>query len=380
MKASGRVVVVREVLTGAPVLAVSQPWAVKDAYGGVDPIMHPTRCPGCGEGGSWQRTLLEPACPVCGKDPCKGGGGTRGEISEFSPTARRRLLEVVARFVAVLVALESVFSSLTYAQDVDGRRAKRDLDVLQKRLARAWPDVCGLWVLEFQRRRVIHFHLLLCGFGSAGERDEFIGWLSDAWIDITGDESPDELCGCRECRAAGSMLSSRRAHGVITNPVTTAGELVNYLTGEVGGRKTHQRKLPEGFGWVGRWWGYIDRSAVQDVLAPRQRLDLEAGEVARRLGDIDRVMRPGAGSVVVGSQGPALVTWPSTRVRHHGARYLVSGEVADLLALREALGGVERLGEVLAAGECGVCRLCGRAPAFCDGPACCTVAAAAVTA
>lgn len=313
VKASGRVELVRDVATGSVVGATSRPYSSPDGYGGGDP------------------------------DPSRAGGGPRGKIRELSAASRRRLVAVAVRLIAVMVGVEAGFASLTYGEAApEPATAKAHLEALRERMRRSWPDVFGLWVLERQRRGAPHFHLVLAGFVSAEDGDRFGEWLAAAWLELTG-------CG-------GSSAAARQRYGAHWRPVTSAGELVSYLTSELSGRKAHQ-KQPGSWSWSGRWWGYIQRDRVIEALAPVEVLELDAEAVAERLQNVDRVMRPAAiGAAVMVENGEALelvrVTWPAQAVRHHAARYLVSGDLVDLLALRDDLAskngtGADRFRELL---------------------------------
>ena len=76
------------------------------------------------------------------------------------------------------------FLTLTYREAKCDQEAKRDLDVLFKRIARA--DRCKLfdhlWVAERTKRGVIHFHLFFAGFIPKD-------WVNKAWSEVLGYEA-----------------------------------------------------------------------------------------------------------------------------------------------------------------------------------------------
>lgn len=73
------------------------------------------------------------------------------------------------------------FLTLTYREAKCDKEAKRDLDVLLKRIARA--DRCRLydhlWCAERTKRGVVHFHLFFAGFIPKE-------WVNQAWSEILG--------------------------------------------------------------------------------------------------------------------------------------------------------------------------------------------------
>ncbi|MEW6206700.1 MAG: hypothetical protein AB1516_15485, partial [Pseudomonadota bacterium] len=78
----------------------------------------------------------------------------------------------------------------TYPREFpDIRQAKRDLDVLIKRLARRFPAVAGVWKLEPQERGAPHFHLLIWGVSYR----ELFAFLPFAWHEIAGDGDENHL-------------------------------------------------------------------------------------------------------------------------------------------------------------------------------------------
>jgi hypothetical protein len=119
-------------------------------------------------------------------------GGARGRIRRWSPASRRRLL-----FVAGSVDWEGLrsewggewlFVTLTYRTDPGPDRCKRDLDVLARGWARRWGACRWLWKMEFQRRGVVHFHVL-AWVPKSGQvpLTAYRIWLWEAWRRIAGE-------------------------------------------------------------------------------------------------------------------------------------------------------------------------------------------------
>lgn len=104
---------------------------------------------------------------------------TRGRIVGWSRKSRKRMMDLLA---AWRTNKSMWFVTLTYHDyPAEPRAWKRDMDAFLKRLRRKYPNVGGMWKLEFQRRGAPHFHLLL-----AIDTDYFdlMRFVTDAWADI----------------------------------------------------------------------------------------------------------------------------------------------------------------------------------------------------
>lgn len=89
----------------------------------------------------------------------KVGGGTRGTVTTFSASSRRRMLRKLARIAPKRV----VFVTLTYpARFPDPVKAKQHLRAFFERIRRRFPQASGIWRLELQERGAPHFHILFC--------------------------------------------------------------------------------------------------------------------------------------------------------------------------------------------------------------------------
>ena len=172
---------------------------------------------------------------------------TRGGVKAFSDPSRKRL-ELIA------ASAENEFRSmltLTYhakseawedAPELNARvvrRSKRDLNRFlssMRRLLGAY-----LWIQEFQKRGVVHYHLLCEG------------------------EVPPSRVALAWCRATGE-LDDTDALRVATKVEPIRGEpaACHYVGRYVG--KARQKLLPPGVEAAGRWWGR-SRSVRLSVLA-----------------------------------------------------------------------------------------------------------------
>ena len=168
--------------------------------------------------------------------PLPGGGGKRGSIGSFSRGSQRNLAMKAANVPAVFSSL----LTLTYhglalpgeQEDVRNlriaRRAKRDLNRFLSSTRRKLGRY--LWVMEFQRRGVVHFHALC-------ERELVAERMALAW-----------------CRATGELgdLSAMK-HSVRVDVVRDQMAARSYVGRYLG--KVDQKNLPPGIDRAGRWWG-----------------------------------------------------------------------------------------------------------------------------
>jgi hypothetical protein len=156
--------------------------------------------------------------------------GKRGIISGFSTASRKRL-----RFTAAnaFPALISQFGMTYHDRIPSGREAKRDLNRLLLDLRRAYPDIKYLWILEFQKRGTLHFHLWLTHPVTYGLHQ----FLAGRWNDIA-EPGDDE-----------HLAVHLHSANFIPWEMWSAGYLAKYLD------KDHQKQVPLNFAAVGRFWG-----------------------------------------------------------------------------------------------------------------------------
>ena len=89
--------------------------------------------------------------------------GQRQKIGGFSPASRRRLMGVFSRLSRDATPL---FLTLTYHETTPGgEESKRHLDRFFKRLDRYLSGISwsAIWRLEWQKRGVIHYHVMIWG-------------------------------------------------------------------------------------------------------------------------------------------------------------------------------------------------------------------------
>ena len=222
------------------------------------------------------------------------------------------------------------FITLTYSTKhrPTPEKWKRDRDAWLKRLRRRYPDAVPIWVREYTKAGVVHFHLLVW-WGVARYTESWKdrrAWISRSWAETITDGAKDKE----------AYLASLKA-GTNCRPVTSKGKLREYL-GKGGGEKAHpgssmvrelgkraQKSAPvEG---EGRWWGLGNRAAYNRakriyivILTVRDAVRLAVAirkcwlEYLRRLG---------------------IVIDPDTRVPQW-----VAGRIADELLQAEGLRNV----------------------------------------
>lgn len=250
----------------------------------------------------------------------------RGVVREFSSRSRRRLREV-AHDLGELHKCEAMLT-LTLPGEwatvcPDGRRFKRHVRVLRKRLGRYFEahsvrEWGALWFLEFQERGAPHLHACFWGV-EAVALEAMRVWIAAAWADVVGHPDPVERA---KHEAAGTKWErSRTGH---------FGYASKYAS------KMQQKRVPDGFRDVGRFWGIWrgvapkpvvwteDRSLGEVRVLLRQLVELlpEQGVRfgARLLGRFDRAA-PHSDSFAATIYGRACVDF----VLHGGSGTTTSG-------------------------------------------------------
>jgi len=112
----------------------------------------------------------------------KSGGGLRGKIGGFSYSSRRRLMRTLGAIDKR--ADLPLFVTLTYPKEfpTDGKIWKLHLKKFVERFRYHFPEACGIWKLEPQKRGAPHYHMLVWG----AARMDVLLWVSQAWYEIVG--------------------------------------------------------------------------------------------------------------------------------------------------------------------------------------------------
>lgn len=172
-------------------------------------------------------------------------GGQRSTIDGFSEGSRRRLRRVASEAGEGLV---SQFGLTYHETQPTGDEVKRHLNAWLTWLRRRVDGIKYLWVLEFQRRGAPHFHVFLseeCGQDALLQMH-----MAQKWNQITG-ETLDHLS------------FHLHAKNFVTWDMGNGAYACKYL------EKEYQKCVPDGFGWVGRFWGssrsLMPKPCVYDV-------------------------------------------------------------------------------------------------------------------
>lgn len=209
----------------------------------------------------------------------------RGRVREFSKRSRRRLMQE-ARDFEQLGIRPHYMQTLTYPGSFevvvrDGRQAQRHLKAFRKRLERYFEREGmskwgGLWFEEFQRRGAPHFHILLWGVGiEAIDIKGFQEWTARAWAEIVSHPDEDEY--------AKHLKAGTRTEKLHEQDFRYA---VQYM------QKAEQKRVPEGFRNVGRFWGVWNEEKVASIVVPATVDLVTLASFVEKLADIAETHSP----------------------------------------------------------------------------------------
>jgi hypothetical protein len=158
------------------------------------------------------------------------GGALRGQIDAFSDSSRRRLRHTAGN---AFPALTSQFMLSYHLDWPDGRDVKRHLNRFLTWLRQRLPGVGYIWILEFQARGAPHIHLFLTAAHSQALGAE----LGAKWnrIAAPGDQA--------------HLAFHQHQKNFMPWNMGSGQYLTKYLDKEA------QKRVPDGFGWSGRFWG-----------------------------------------------------------------------------------------------------------------------------
>lgn len=191
----------------------------------------------------------------------------RGAVEMFSPRSAARLTRIARNAYPALI---SQFCLTYHEANPDGETAKKHLHAWLAALRRAAPGVGYLWILEFQSRGVPHFHVWLTVPFSV----DLWKRLGKAWNRVAEPESPEHLWWHTEERFDRRKGLQR---SFMPWEMNGAGYLRKYMSKEA------QKCVPEGFGWVGRFWG-CTRALVPDPV------EFDADDLPADVQDVTRTL------------------------------------------------------------------------------------------
>lgn len=159
----------------------------------------------------------------------------RSAVGEFSIKAQQNCR---FHFSSACHKMNTVIT-LTYPLELrdvlDGRQIKRHLDNFFKALKRFYGvNTCYVWVLEFQKNKNPHFHILTNIVES--DLNIFRNWVSETWFRIVGSNLLKHLRAGTNCE-------------LIRDNSKVAIYMSSYL------KKADQKQVPVNFNNVGRFWG-----------------------------------------------------------------------------------------------------------------------------
>jgi hypothetical protein len=197
----------------------------------------------------------------------------RGDIGDFSPGARGRLLRLLNSVNREAVPCERVwFGTLTYpcSWTREPQEWKSHLKAFVKRFERKWGRQPVVHKLEFQKRGAPHFHLLLIWVTGPPDIREFREWQARAWAEIVAGQGnePDV-----DHLKAGTQADPARSWGGVNSYVgkymsKEVSEVpVDPATGEV-------KK-------VGRFWG-VHRRELLPITIVKEDLTIKQACAVRR--------------------------------------------------------------------------------------------------
>ena len=171
----------------------------------------------------------------------------RGQIRGFSPKSRKRLQEKlqVLDHEKMYQGTPVKFLTLTYGTygPSTEEEAKNHLDIFLKRVVRRCRSASGIWRMEWQKRGVIHFHIMCFNWFNFPKEWIKANWgqaIGCKYWDLSRNEEPftriESIRTIRGCASYVSKYISKTdgSKGDQSNPIASAGfNSVPYLT--VGG-------------------------------------------------------------------------------------------------------------------------------------------------
>jgi hypothetical protein len=192
----------------------------------------------------------------------------RGAVQMFSPKSAARLTRTARNAMPQLVSQ----MCLTYHEsNPDGATAKKHLRAWLKALLRVAPGVGYLWILEFQTRGVPHFHVWMTVPFSEALWES----LGAAWNRIAEPASPEHLWWHTQARVDPGTGKLQRSF--MAWDMKGAGYLRKYMSKEA------QKCVPDGFGFVGRFWGATPDLVPEPIELPAEDLPVPITDLTRTL-------------------------------------------------------------------------------------------------
>lgn len=181
---------------------------------------------------------------VLGHKPGNLSESKRNIIDGYSRGSRNRFLKLLISIDYKKMGVP-LFYTLTYPCEYSNNPKiwKRDLEVFIKRLERLYPELCGTWRLEPQKRGAPHFSGFMWGCEDLSTIEGKLKF-SKMWFEVVG---------------SGDEKHLRAGTGIETpeNLTSSIFYLSKYQT------KTEKGGVPQEFDYpVGRYWGVFSREKL----------------------------------------------------------------------------------------------------------------------
>jgi len=171
----------------------------------------------------------------------------RGCVTSFSRKSRRRMIDLMARLD--LKDKRIVFLTLTFHYTHSASKTKAAFKRFLARVRYYYPQVAGVWRVEFQKRSTPHYHLILIDLPFWKHSE-----LRQTWMECTGEDNSgariEWIHSGRMCMFYVSKYCAK---------VYESEEITLFINAP------YQQKEEEK--WTGRMWGVINADALP--FAPR---------------------------------------------------------------------------------------------------------------
>lgn len=200
----------------------------------------------------------------------------RGLITEFSPKSRKRLIEQFCK----LEDLPCLFVTLTYPdEDIQAleikklsKKSTKDINSLQKRLKRKFPNIWGLWRREWESRKsgkfigkfAPHFHLLLGGGINQKNYINLVQIILKMWVEVVNSINSNHS----------SVTLNKKSYEFLSHSKKIFYYVSKYTA------KISNNEIGES---IGRNWGYIHKKVIPFAEALEITLSYEDMKKIKRI-------------------------------------------------------------------------------------------------
>jgi len=178
------------------------------------------------------------------------GGGLRGSVSTFSAQSRKRFMK---KIYILQSSSRCLWITLTQpAAFVGSIGARRMAKLWTARVRRAYPDACGLWRIQPQKRGAPHFHVMVYGIPANGLDVKAVRVaLSKMWtsVVVAGIENGSQL----SAKSRGQIAR----YGCDVAEMDTSSGVQRYAS-----RYLSRTDAAGNAAVAGRQWGVFNRDAL----------------------------------------------------------------------------------------------------------------------